>query len=130
MRVAVALAVAISATAALASGATPSPQSAEKCRALLVYRTVVYYGLEGSHLALRAGRPAGTALEPECIDVPSCRPNCEPPKRVEVRVRRIVGVRPRVAITRQDVPNLIYVAADRCRGKTAPRALVRCLKRS
>ena len=113
----------------------PATPSAAKCRATLVFRGVTYYGLEGSHLSLRRGRAVGTALEPECNDTPPpCRPgdNCSPPKPIfrRVAVRRIAGVRPRRAIARRDVPNVIYVAADRCRGNLGAAALVRCLRRS
>jgi hypothetical protein len=47
-----------------------------------------------------------------------------------VAVRRVVGVRPRVAIARRDVPNVIYIAADRCRRAVGTAALVGCLRRS
>ena len=109
--------------------------SEAKCRATLVYRGVTYFGLEGSHLSLRRGPALGAALEPVCNDTPPpCRPgdNCNPPKTTfrRVTVRRIAEVRPRVAIARRDVPNVIYVAADRCRGTLGAADLVRCLKRS
>jgi uncharacterized protein DUF6281 len=118
-----------------ALSAAPATPSAAKCRATLVFRGVTYYGLEASHLAIRRGPAIGTALEPECNDTPPpCRPgdNCSPPKPIfrRVAVRRIAGVRPRMAIARRDVPNVIYVAADRCRGNLAAAALVRCLKQS
>ena len=133
MRAVIALGAGLLVLAALS--AAPATPSAAKCRATLVFRGVTYYGLEGSHLSLRRGPAVGTALEPECNDTPPpCRPgdNCSPPKPIfrKVLVRRIAGVRPRRAIARRDVPNVIYVAADRCRGNLGAVALVRCLKRS
>ncbi len=107
--------------------------SEAKCRATLVFRGITYYGLEGSHLSLRRGPAIGSALEPECNDTPPpCRPgdNCSPPIFRRVAVRRIAWVRPRVAIARRDVPNVIYVASNRCRGNLVAAALVRCLRRS
>jgi hypothetical protein len=109
--------------------------SGAKCRATLVYRGVTYYGLDGSHLTLSRGPAVGAALEPVCNDTPPpCSPgdNCYPPQTTfrRVAVRRIAEVRPRVAIARRDVPNVIYVAADRCRGNLGAAALVRCLKKS
>ena len=95
---------------------------------MVVYRGVTYFGLEASHLGLRAGRPAGIAREPFCDDTPGTAPRTPTYRRVPVR--RVVGVRPRVAIARRDVPNVIYIAADRCRGRLEARALVRCLRRS
>lgn len=133
MRAVIALGAALLAVAALS--AAPAAPSGEKCRATLVFRGVTYYGLEASHLGVRRGPAVGTALEPECNDTPPpCRPgdNCSPPKTIfrRVAVRRVAGVRPRVAIGRRDVPNVIYVAADRCRGNLEAAALVRCLRRS
>lgn len=133
MRAVIALGAGLLVLAALS--AAPATPSEAKCRATLVYRGVTYYGLEGSHLGLRRGPAAGVALEPECRGKPPpCRPgdNCNPPKTTfrRVAVRQIAGVRPRVAIARRDVPNVIYVAADRCRGNLAAAALVRCLKKS
>jgi hypothetical protein len=118
-----------------ALSAAPATPSTEKCRATLVFRGITYYGLEGSHLSIRRGPAVGSALEPECNDTPPpCRPgdNCSPPKPIfrRVAVRRIAGVRPRRAIARRDVPNVIYVAADRCRGNLGAVALVRCLRGS
>jgi len=118
-----------------ALSAAPATSSETKCRATLVFRGVTYYGLEGSHLGLRRGSAVGTALEPECNDTPPpCRPgdNCSPPKPIfrRVAVRRIAGVRLRRAIARRDVPNVIYVASDRCRGNLGAAALVSCLRRS
>jgi hypothetical protein len=118
-----------------ALSAAPATSSGAKCRATLVFRGITYYGLESSHLSLRRGPAIGTALEPECNDTPPpCRPgdNCTPPKPIfrRVAVRRIAGVRPRMAIARRDVPNVIYVASDRCRGNLGAVALVRCLRRS
>ena len=133
MRAVIALGAGLLVLAALS--AAPASPSEAKCRATLVFRGVTYYGLEGSHLSLRRGPTVGTALEPECNDTPPpCRPgdNCSPPKPIfrRVAVRRIAGVRPRMAIARRDVPNVIYVAADRCRGNLGAAALVRCLRRS
>ena len=110
------------ATAFSVDSAGPSPQPGSKCRATLVYRAVTYYGLEGSHLGLRAGRGAGIAREPVC--------DRRKATYRRVAVREVIGVRLRVAIARRDVPNVIYIAADRCRGLAGPLALVRCLRRS
>ena len=133
MRAVIALGAGLLVLAALS--VAPATSSEAKCRATLVYRGVTYYGLDGSHLSLRRGPAVGIALEPVCNDTPPpCRPgdNCSPPKPIfrRVAVRRIAGVRPRLAIARRDVPNVIYVAADRCRGNLAAVALVRCLRRS
>ena len=134
MRAVLALLAGVFASAALFVGsAAPAPERSEICRATLVYRGVTYYGLNAAHLGLRAGRPQGIALEPQCNDTPKpCRPGeaCNPPKprfRM-VAVRRVAGVRPRVALARRDVPSVVYVAADRCRRITRPTALLRCLR--
>ena len=111
-----------------ASEASPAGESGSKCQAMVIYRGVTYFGLEGSHLGLRAGRSAGVAREPYCDDTPGSEPGTPMYRRVPVR--RIAGVRPRVAIARRDVPNVIYIAADRCKGNLGSRALVRCLRRS
>ena len=104
------------------------------CRATLVYRGVTYYGLNASRLGLRAGRPQGIALEPWCNDARKpCRPGdaCNPPKPRfrQVAVRRVAGVAPRVALARSDMPRVVFVAADRCRGVSRATALLRCLRR-
>jgi hypothetical protein len=112
----------LAATSLSAAPATPSAERGSKCRATLVYRSVTYFALEASHLGLRAGPAAGIAREPVCAPGET--------RYRRVAVRRVVGVRPRVAIARRDVPNVIYIAADRCRGLADPLALVRCLRRS
>ena len=121
MRAVIALGAGLFVLAALS--AAPATSSEAKCRATLVFRGVTYYGLESSHLSLRRGRAVGSAREPECSDG-------DPTTFRRVAVRRIAGVRPRIAIARRDVPNVIYVASDRCRGNLAAPALVRCLRRS
>ena len=133
MRAVIALGAGLLVLAALS--AAPALPSESKCRATLVYRGVTYYGLDGSHLTLSRGPAVGVALEPVCNDTPPpCSPgdSCNPPKTTfrRVAVRRIAEVRLRVAIARRDVPNVIYVAADRCRGNLGAVALVRCLKKS
>jgi hypothetical protein len=88
---------------------------------------VKYNGLEASHLRLKFGLPVGTALEPQCVDTPPLPPKIQ---YRPIAVRRLVGIRPRVAIARRDVPNLIYVAVDRCRSTATRAAFVRCLRAS
>ena len=139
MRAALALAVGLLAATATAGTAAPErtaePAAQAKCKARVVYKGVEYRGLEATHLRLRAGRAAGTALEPQCDDTPEpCLPgdNCIPPKTQyrSVAVRQLAGVRTRVAIARRDVPNVIYVAEDRCLKTRGRAAFVRCLKKS
>jgi hypothetical protein len=135
VRAVLALLAGIFASAALFVGpAAPAPERAELCIATLVYRGVTYYGLNAAHLGLRVGAAQGFALEPQCKAMPRrCRPGeaCSPPKPRfrQVSVRRVAGVRPRIALARRDVPSVVYVAADRCRGITRPTALLRCLRR-
>ena len=121
-----ALVAALLVAIAAAQAAAQSP-ARERCRAQVVYRSVKYNGLEASHLRLRFGLPAGTALEPQCVDTPPFPPKIQ---YRPVAVRRLVGIRPRVAIARRDVPNLIYVAIDRCRGTKTRSAFLRCLRTS
>ena len=139
MRVALALAVILLAATATAGTAAPQPAvdpvAQAKCVARVVYKGVEYRGLEATHLRLNVGRPVGTAQEPQCDDTPPpCRPgdNCTPQKTEyrAVAVRRLTGIRPRVAIARRDVAHVIYVAVDRCRGTRGRAAFVRCLKKS
>jgi hypothetical protein len=135
VRAGIALLAGIFALAGLVVGpAAPSTERTEKCRATIVYRGVTYYGLNASHLGLRAGRAAGIAVEPQCVDTPPpCRPGdlCTPakPRFRQVAVRRVAGVSPRVALARRDVPSIVYVASDRCRTSLRPAALLRCLRR-
>jgi hypothetical protein len=119
--------VAVLVVAIVAAQAAAEAPARERCRAQVVYRGVKYNGLEASHLRLKFGLPAGTALEPQCVDTPPFPPKTQ---YRPVAVRKVVGIRARVAIARRDVPNLIYVAVDRCRNTATRAAFVRCLRTS
>jgi hypothetical protein len=111
----------------VAFAAVAESPARERCRAQVVFGGTKYNGLEASHLRLKVGLAAGTALEPQCTDTPPFPPKVQ---YRPVAVRKLVGIRTRVAIARRDVPNLIYVAIDRCRGTTTRAAFVRCLRTS
>jgi hypothetical protein len=114
--------------AAIAAAQAAAESSArERCRAQIVYHGVKYNGLEASHLGLKVGLSGGTALEPQCRDTPPFPPKIQ---YRPVAVRKLVGIRPRVAVARRSPANLIYVAIDRCRGTLSRAAFVRCLRTS
>ena len=112
------------------SACAPSP---------LRFRGVEYHARSLTPQVKRGRRlGGGLSIDRACVDTvvcvagQPCTPPPPPPAEFRpINVFRLVGVDPRVAVTREDaVRGWVWVASDRCRASDSAVSLRRCLRRS
>ena len=121
----------IAATAGASSETASSPRSC--LTPPVAFRGVSYRPVFLQQTRLRLGRTLALRREAVCNDTPPpcvvgqpCPPRPAPTFQT-FKLTRIRGVAPRRALGR--LPDLIYVADDRCVGITNERRLIRCVRR-
>jgi hypothetical protein len=116
----VAIALVVAAVVFTRGGSTGGSGGAGSCAALVRYHGVTYVG-EGVRVAPVAAGPAGTAIMPPCTDSPG---GSSGPQRI--RVLRVQGVSPHVALIWQGIDDMVLVR--RSLGSHPPKALQRLLE--